>query len=89
MNRVTSQASLTSMGAYGDVLRYSISQCYLGHVLVARSSKGVCAVLIGDTQKELEKELEKDLAGRFRDSIIRCDKKDVQDDLTNVVRSHG
>ena len=44
-----------------DILYYATGSCALGQVLVARNAKGVCAILIGDGQGELEA----DLAARF------------------------
>ena len=37
-----------------DILYYATGSCALGQVLVARSAKGVCAILIGNGQGELE-----------------------------------
>ena len=37
-----------------DALSYATSKCALGHVLVARSAKGVCAILMGDDSAYLE-----------------------------------
>jgi AraC family transcriptional regulator of adaptative response/methylated-DNA-[protein]-cysteine methyltransferase len=41
----------------GEQIRYGIALCPLGHVLVAKSSRGVCAVLFGDDEVGLEAEL--------------------------------
>ncbi len=71
-----------SVDAADDRLSYGIAACALGEVLVARSSRGVCAVLIGDTAEELEA----DLAARFPKSIILADDIAVCDDLAKVVR---
>ncbi|MBF7731719.1 methylated-DNA--[protein]-cysteine S-methyltransferase [Pseudomonas sp. N040] len=38
-------------------LRYAISPCPLGHVLLASTDKGVCALLFGDSPTALEAEL--------------------------------
>ena len=74
------QASVT--GVTADPLFYATSRCELGEVLVARSSEGVCAVLIGDTDEELEA----DLAARFPTSTLHADEIAVRDDLAKVVR---
>lgn len=63
-------------GAAVDVLLYAISKCVLGEVLVARSSMGVCAVLLADTARELEI----DLSMRFPHSTLVADKAAVQDE---------
>jgi O-6-methylguanine DNA methyltransferase len=65
-----------------DTLSYGTSGCALGEVLVARSSKGVCVVLIGDTAEELEA----DLAARFPKSTILGNELTVREDLAKVVR---
>jgi AraC family transcriptional regulator, regulatory protein of adaptative response / methylated-DNA-[protein]-cysteine methyltransferase len=76
------EAQPTSTAGPADILSYATSQCALGEVLVARSSKGVCAVLIGDTVKELEA----DLAMRFPKSGLLANEFAVRDDLAKVVR---
>lgn len=68
-----------------DRLRYSTSECALGHVLVARSARGVCAILIGDGPAELEDEL----ASRFPVTTLVEDRAAVRDDLGKVVRFMG
>jgi AraC family transcriptional regulator of adaptative response/methylated-DNA-[protein]-cysteine methyltransferase len=47
---------------------FSTGECFLGMVLVARSERGVCAILIGDDPGELER----DLRQRFPDDDV-CD----------------
>jgi AraC family transcriptional regulator of adaptative response/methylated-DNA-[protein]-cysteine methyltransferase len=44
-------------GGEGVTLRYSITHCSLGKLLIAQSTRGVCAVLLGGTAAELEREL--------------------------------
>lgn len=78
-NRAPAQAIATGVA---DVLSYSTSECALGKVLVARSSKGVCAVLIGDSYEELQA----DLAARFPKSALIENEVAVRDDLARVVR---
>ena len=36
--------------ALAERISYATSKCALGHMLVARSAKGVCAILRGDIQ---------------------------------------
>lgn len=43
--------------AAGEALRYAISPCPLGLLLVASSDKGICALLFGDTEQALLNEL--------------------------------
>jgi AraC family transcriptional regulator of adaptative response/methylated-DNA-[protein]-cysteine methyltransferase len=71
-----------AIGAPADFLSYGTSECALGVVLVARSSKGVCAVLLGDNDVELQA----DLAARFPESIILANEVAVRGDLAKVVR---
>lgn len=40
-----------------ETLAYATSECPLGRVLVATSSKGVCSILLGDSDAELVREL--------------------------------
>lgn len=42
---------------------FSIGECALGRVLVARSERGVCAILLGDDPVELERDLRQRFAG--------------------------
>lgn len=39
-------------------LFYSISTCALGHLLVASTARGICAILLGDSENELLRELQ-------------------------------
>lgn len=48
-------------GAPGLALRRAFGTCSLGHVLVATSDRGVCAILLGDAPATLERET----AGHF------------------------
>lgn len=53
-----------------DSIRYTIRPSSLGTVLVARTGRGICALLIGDNRWELER----DLARRFADcELVRDD----------------
>jgi O-6-methylguanine DNA methyltransferase len=79
-NRVTARAIAASVAV--DLISYGTSKCALGEVLVARSSKGICAVLIGKNTDELEA----DIAERFPKSTIIADEVAVRDDLAKIVR---
>lgn len=60
-------------GAAGEVIHYATGQCSLGSILVARSERGVCAILLGDD----------DLRARFPNATL------VPDDgraLAEVIR---
>ena len=68
--------------AIADVLFYATGGCALGTVLIARSIKGVCAILLGDDARALEEEL----ARRFPHSTFVPNEAMVRDDLAKVAR---
>jgi O-6-methylguanine DNA methyltransferase len=69
-------------GAAAEEIAFSIGESALGAVLVARSTDGVCAILIGSVAAELES----DLATRFAYSkLVRNDRK-LSDDLGEILR---
>ena len=53
-----------------DEMRYAIDDSSLGPILVARSNKGISAVLFGDDRDALER----DLRGRFPSAILIDDR---------------
>ena len=64
----------------GDAaVRYAISDCSLGRCLVAESERGICAILLGDTDAELAAHapLEEDFAQRIQQVIASIDNRDV------------
>lgn len=65
-----------------DILSYAIGACDLGQVLVARSVKGVCAIMIGIDQGVLQA----DLAARFPHAQLVANETVMQDDLAKVIR---
>jgi methylated-DNA-[protein]-cysteine S-methyltransferase/AraC family transcriptional regulator of adaptative response/methylated-DNA-[protein]-cysteine methyltransferase len=65
-----------------DVLFYATGGCSFGTVLIARSIKGVCAILLGDDARALED----DLAKRFPHSTFVPNEAMVRDDLAKVAR---
>ncbi|MDD0841740.1 bifunctional DNA-binding transcriptional regulator/O6-methylguanine-DNA methyltransferase Ada [Pseudomonas sp. Gutcm_11s] len=65
----------------GEVLRYAITLCPLGLLLLATSDKGACAVLFGDDECELEAELQQ----RFAAAELRRDQRGLRDWLREVV----
>jgi len=48
-------------GGSATAIRFALSECSLGAILVAASTKGICAILMGDDQSALLRELQ----GRF------------------------
>jgi AraC family transcriptional regulator, regulatory protein of adaptative response / methylated-DNA-[protein]-cysteine methyltransferase len=88
MNLMTSEAALRLLPAVEpaktatDVLLFGVGDSALGKVLLARSAKGVCAILLGDNASELEA----DLAARFPDATLVPNEAMVRDDLAKVVR---
>jgi AraC family transcriptional regulator of adaptative response/methylated-DNA-[protein]-cysteine methyltransferase len=65
-----------------DILSYAIGECALGRVLVARSVNGVCAIMIGADNAELEA----DLAARFPQATLVANRVVVGDDLAKLIR---
>jgi AraC family transcriptional regulator of adaptative response/methylated-DNA-[protein]-cysteine methyltransferase len=53
-------------GGDGAAIRFAISQCWLGAVLVAASDRGVCAILLGDDASGLVS----DLQDRFPKALL-------------------
>lgn len=61
-------------------VRFSTAKCSLGVVLVAQSKKGICAILFGDSDQEVESDFRK----RFPGDIVRDDAA-LADSLAQVV----
>ncbi|HJY76501.1 MAG TPA: methylated-DNA--[protein]-cysteine S-methyltransferase [Burkholderiales bacterium] len=59
---------------------FATGECVLGRVLVARSERGVCAILLGDDAKALER----DLRARFTNDDLRESTTELALLLTNV-----
>src|SRR5215470_7249989 len=72
----------THTNAFAETISYATSECALGQVLVARSVKGVCAILIGANREEVEAEL----AARFPAVKLAANEGLIHDDLTKVTR---
>jgi AraC family transcriptional regulator, regulatory protein of adaptative response / methylated-DNA-[protein]-cysteine methyltransferase len=66
----------------GDIVSFATGECALGRLLVARSAKGVCAILLGAGHDELEA----DLAARFPNATLVVNKATIHDDLAKVIR---
>jgi AraC family transcriptional regulator, regulatory protein of adaptative response / methylated-DNA-[protein]-cysteine methyltransferase len=88
MNLMTSEAALRLLPAAEpantapDVLFFGVGDTALGKVLLARSDKGVCAIVLGDDASELEA----DLADRFPEATCVENEAMVRDDMAKVVR---
>ena len=67
--------------AAGEQLRYSIAPCPLGQVLLASSTKGICALLLGDEPAELLAELQQ----RFAAAELRADDTGLGERLRQVL----
>lgn len=67
--------------AAGEQLRYSIAPCPLGQVLLASSTKGICALLLGDEPAELLAELQQ----RFAAAELRADDTGLGESLRQVL----
>jgi AraC family transcriptional regulator of adaptative response/methylated-DNA-[protein]-cysteine methyltransferase len=65
-----------------EILFYATAACALGKVLIARSAKGVCAILLGDDDRELEA----DIAVRFPNATLVANAAANRDDLAKVIR---
>jgi AraC family transcriptional regulator, regulatory protein of adaptative response / methylated-DNA-[protein]-cysteine methyltransferase len=88
MNLMIAEAALRlsptakRLAAAAEVLFYATGECALGEVLVARSGKGVCAILLGANSDELEA----DLAARFPQAMLIASEEMLRDDLAKVIR---
>lgn len=67
--------------AAGEQLRYSIAPCPLGHLLLASSAKGICALLFGDDPAQLLGELQQ----RFAAAELHADNPGLGDSLRKVL----
>jgi AraC family transcriptional regulator, regulatory protein of adaptative response / methylated-DNA-[protein]-cysteine methyltransferase len=47
----------TCVNGSTETISYAMSACALGELLVARSAKGICAILISSDENELKGEL--------------------------------
>ncbi len=65
----------------GEPLRYGISPCPLGYLLLAASANGVCALLFGDQPTALEAELRQ----RFASAELQRDDQGLGDWLSAVL----
>jgi AraC family transcriptional regulator, regulatory protein of adaptative response / methylated-DNA-[protein]-cysteine methyltransferase len=49
-------------GAKGETVTYAITECSLGHLLVASTPRGICSVRMGSSRTQLEHELREEFA---------------------------
>jgi AraC family transcriptional regulator, regulatory protein of adaptative response / methylated-DNA-[protein]-cysteine methyltransferase len=83
MNLMThAKLSADPDAASADVLFHATGDCAFGTVLIACSTRGVCAILLGDAARALED----DLARRFPHATFVPNEAMVRDDLAKVVR---
>lgn len=69
-------------GAEGETIRFGTAGCRLGRVLVAATARGLCAVLMGESDEELESEL----ARRFPRADRRSGGKAFAEALDPIVK---
>jgi AraC family transcriptional regulator of adaptative response/methylated-DNA-[protein]-cysteine methyltransferase len=65
-SKMAMKPSVYSKGAPGTIIQFAIAECFLGWVIVAVSSRGICAVLFGDNPSDLPGMVKK----RFPKAVI-------------------
>jgi AraC family transcriptional regulator, regulatory protein of adaptative response / methylated-DNA-[protein]-cysteine methyltransferase len=65
-----------------EAIQFAVTGCDVGKVLVARSSAGVCAILLGTNAEELEIELGK----IFPDDVLIRNERAVKEDMLKILR---
>ncbi|MCB1519401.1 MAG: bifunctional DNA-binding transcriptional regulator/O6-methylguanine-DNA methyltransferase Ada [Hyphomicrobiaceae bacterium] len=75
------QPSAYRKGGESDVIRYALGIATLGHVLVAETSRGLCAILLGGTPVPLED----DLRRRFPRATISRDEAGLKRTFQSVI----
>lgn len=68
-------------GGRGATIGYAIVKCYLGGLLVAATSKGVCSVKLGDSESALEADLKRE----FPAAEFQRDEKRLTESIQAVV----
>lgn len=68
-------------GGEMETIRFGLSRCALGRVLVAKSRTGVCAILLGENDRDLER----DLRARFPKAAFNGRDRQFEKTLTQVV----
>jgi AraC family transcriptional regulator, regulatory protein of adaptative response / methylated-DNA-[protein]-cysteine methyltransferase len=67
--------------ALAERISYATSKCALGHMLLARSANGVCAILMGDDHTYLEA----DLTAAFPEAALIANRIAVEEDLAKAL----
>jgi AraC family transcriptional regulator of adaptative response/methylated-DNA-[protein]-cysteine methyltransferase len=68
-------------GGTGSVIRFGVGQCSLGAILVAATTRGVCAILLGDDPQALVQ----DLQDRFPKAEFRGGEPDFEQWMARVI----
>lgn len=68
-------------GGENTTIYFAIGDCFLGSILVAQSSKGVCAILLGDDPGELLR----DLQDRFPRAELKGGDQDFEQVVAQVI----
>lgn len=69
-------------GGRGTAIRFAVSKCSLGSILVAASEEGICAIFLGDDPAALTN----DLAKRFPKAQLIAGDRKFQDLVARVIR---
>ena len=84
--------SAMKAGGKGETIRYALAESPLGRILVAATSRGVCAVAFADSDQELAN----DLAARFPQAVLSRMDEEIAEFVRAVVaaiaepaRAHG
>ena len=80
ISKTTARPTSAAMRAVETIV-HATGECALGHVLVARSGAGVCAILLGDEPHDLEA----DLAARFPKALLVANPAIVHADLAKLI----
>jgi len=84
-DRATQQLGMTpaqyQKGGAGQVIRFTITRCVLGWVLVAATERGICLIELGDSPRELEA----GLSAHFKRADRRRAGAELQDWVAKVV----
>lgn len=70
-------------GGADEAIEFAVRACSLGTILVARSSRGICSILLGDNPEALES----DLRTRFPRAAISEGSASFEQDLAQVIAS--
>jgi methylated-DNA-[protein]-cysteine S-methyltransferase/AraC family transcriptional regulator of adaptative response/methylated-DNA-[protein]-cysteine methyltransferase len=82
VNDFVSRESASIKSDAAQKIEFAIGDSAIGKVLVARSPMGVCAIRLGSTAGEVER----DLAASFPDRRIVSNNHRLRDDLTKVLQ---